>query len=203
MKKILQLMLASVLCLSVVEAQSAGTEARAMRGGVVTVMMTNIPAEDSATINRQYTVDRRDGTINMPYLSSRVHVDGLTSRAVENLLTKLYVSQEIYSGPVVQADVTSEDVKGNIMQRFIHVTGRVGTKKNLPYREGITVIEALVDCGDITDFGSRNIQITRKGVTKTYDYFSAKDRAIVLHPGDMIFVPERSMLEGRPKSIGP
>ncbi|MFI3242633.1 MAG: polysaccharide biosynthesis/export family protein [Akkermansia sp.] len=203
MKKILQLMLASVLCLSVVEAQSAGTEARAMRGGVVTVMMTNIPAEDSATINRQYTVDRRDGTINMPYLSSRVHVDGLTSRAVENLLTKLYVSQEIYSGPVVQTDVTSEDVKGNIMQRFIHVTGRVGTKKNLPYREGITVIEALVDCGDITDFGSRNIQITRKGVTKTYDYFSAKDRAIVLHPGDMIFVPERSMLEGRPKSIGP
>ncbi len=202
MKNLFQVLCLVCLGVSSVSAQSTVTEPRAIRGGTVTIMMSNIPPEDNATINRQYTVDRRDGTINMPYLSSRVYVDGLTSRAVEDLLTKLYTSQQIYSGPIVQADVTSEDVKGNIMQRFIHVTGNVGSKKNLPYREGITLIEALVDCGDITDFGSRGIQITRKGITKTYDYFSAKDRAIVLHPGDMIFVPERSMLEGRPKTIG-
>ncbi len=202
MKNLFTLIALSFVSLSTAFAQSSGTEPRAIRGGTVTITMTNIPGEDSGIINRQYTVDRGDGTINMPYLSSRVYVDGLTSRGVEDLLTRLYTSQQIYSGPIVQADVTSENVKGNIMQRYIHITGYVGSKKNLPYREGITLIEALVDCGDISDFGSRRIQITRKGVTKTYDYFSARDRAIVLHPGDMIFVPERSMLEGRPKNIG-
>ncbi len=203
MIKLLQIVVCCAFCSCSLYAQSAGTEPRAMKGGIVTVMMTNIPQVDSATMNRQYTVDRNDGTINMPYLSSRVHVDGMTSRSVEDLLTRLYTSQKIYSGPIVQVDVTSEDVKQNIMQRYIHVTGKVGAKKNLPYREGITMIEALIECGDITDFGSRNIQITRKGVTKKYDYFSARDRGIVLHPGDMIFVSERSLTETRPKTIGP
>lgn len=203
MMKMFQLVALVTLTLQSIFAQSAGTEPRAMRGGVVTILMTNIPAVDSATMNRQYTVDRSDGTIKMPYLSSRVHVDGLTSRGVEDLLTKLYTTQKIYASPVIQADVTNEDTKGNIMQRYIHVTGKVGAKKNLPYREGITLIEALVECGDITDFGSRGIQVSRSGVTKTYDYFSARDRGIILHPGDMIFVPERSITEGRPKTIGP
>ena len=87
--------------------------------------------------------------------------------------------------------------------RFIQVSGYVGKKSNLPYREGITLIEALLDAGDITDYGSRKIQITRGGVTRTYDYFSAKDRGIKLLPKDVIYVPRRPAFEGRPGSVGP
>lgn len=202
MNKLFQVLALCLIGLSVAKAQ-VGTEPRAIKGGTVTVMMANIPAEDTGTVNRTYTVDMADGTINMPYLNNRVHVAGLTSRAVEDLLVRLYTEQKIYSQPIVQADVTTEDVKGTRMQRFIHITGNVGSKQNMPYREGITLIEALIQCGDITDFASRYIQVTRKGVTKSYDYFSAKDRAIILYPGDQIYVAEQGMFEGRPKTIGP
>ena len=87
--------------------------------------------------------------------------------------------------------------------RYVQVTGYVGGKKNLPYREGMTLIQALIECGDITDFGSRKIQITRGKVTRTYDYISARDRAIKLMPHDSVYVPRRPAFEGRPDKIGP
>lgn len=201
MKKF-QMLAVGLLCWSSASAQ-VGVEPRAVKGGTVTVAMSNIPGEDAATINRVYTVDLKDGTINMPYLDKRVYVAGLTSRAVEDLLLRLYTDQKIYSQPIVQADVTTEDVKGTRMQRYIHMTGSVGAQKNMPYREGITLIEALIECGGLGTYASRYIQVTRKGVTKRYDYYSAKDRAIILYPGDTIFVGEKGAFESTPKSIGP
>lgn len=202
MTKLFQSLALGLLCLSSANAQM-GVEPRAIKGGTVSVAMSNIPSEDTAVVNRVYTVDMQDGTINMPYLDKRVHVAGLTSRAVEDLLVRLYTDQKIYTQPIVQADVTTEDVKGTRMQRFIHVTGNVGSKQNMAYREGITLIEALIQCGDITDYASRYIQVTRKGVTKKYDYFSAKDRSIILYPGDQIYVGEPALFETRPKTVGP
>lgn len=94
----------------------------------------------------------------------------------------------------------SKEVPG---ERFVHVTGAVGSKKNLPYRAELTLIEALIECGDITDFGSRHILVTRNGVTKEYDYFSTRDRDIKLFPGDTIFVRERKVTEQRSKTLLP
>ena len=183
-------------------AQDASTEPRASKGGSVTVQFKNIPSEDAANVNGDYAVSREDGTISMPYLSGRVSVVGLTARQVENKLRSLYLSQQIYSDPIVMANVGPKG-EAAIDARYVQVTGYVGGKKNLPYREGMTLIQALIECGDITDFGSRKIQVTRGKVTRTYDYFSARDRAIKLMPNDSIFVPRRPAFEGRPDKIGP
>ena len=77
----------------------------------------------------------------------------------------------------------------------------VGTSSWL--MSAVDLIAAIVDCGDITDHGSREIQVTRGNQTQTYDYFSAKDRAIKLRPNDVIFVKLRGPFEGRPSKIGP
>lgn len=183
-------------------AQDNTTEPRAIKGGRIQVIVKNIPAEDTANVNGEYSVNRGDGTISLPYLSKRIHVEGLTARDIESVVRSNYLSQQIYADPIVQIILGAKN-EVPVETRFIQVSGYVGKKSNLPYREGITLIEALLDAGDITDYGSRKIQITRGGVTRTYDYFSAKDRGIKLLPKDVIYVPRRPAFEGRPGSVGP
>ncbi len=182
--------------------QATGTDPRARAGSSVTVTFKNIPGEDAGTVNGEYSINRADGTISMPYLDAPVRVAGKTSRDIENLLTSLYVSQKIYSQPIVSVAVVSQEEVAEMRKRYIEVSGYVGSKQNLPYREGITLSEAILSCGDITDFGSRYIQVTRNGRIQTYDYFSARDRAIKLHPQDKVYVRERGAFESRPRSIG-
>lgn len=184
-------------------AQNEVSEPRAVKGGAVNISFKNIPSEDAANVNGRYTVNRGDGTIQMPYLSGRTSVLGKTARDIENLIRSQYVAQKIYKDPIVQVTLGAAEQQAELDRRYVQVTGYVGAKKNLPYREGMTLVEALLDCGDISDFGSRYIQITRKGVTRKYDYFSAKDRAITIYPGDIIYVPRRSIWEGRPSTVGP
>ena len=182
--------------------QSAASEPRAIKGGKVVLQFKNIPAEDVNNVNGEYAVSREDGTISVPYLSGRVRVMGMTARQLENTLRSLYLAQKIYADPIVMATVGHRDEAG-LDVRYVQVAGYVAQKRNLQYREGITLIQALLDCGDITDYGSRRVQITRGKVTRTYDYFSARDRAIKLLPDDVIYVPRRPAFEGRPDTIGP
>lgn len=184
-------------------AQQLSVEPRAVKGGRVTLTFRNVPSEDASNVNGAYTVNHGDGTISLPYLAERVRVVGKTAREIEDQVRSLYISQQIYSQPIVMAAVGSESESNDLNQRYIQVTGNVAGKKNLPYRQGITLIQALLDCGDITDYGSRKIQVTRRGVTRTYDYFSARDRSIQLMPDDVIFVPTRPAFERRPSKIGP
>lgn len=201
---ILKQVLLLVMCMLALPllAQDASTEPRATKGGIIVVQFKNIPSEDVNNVNGEYAVSRQDGTISMPYLSGRVSVVGLTARQVENKLRSLYLTQQIYSDPIVMANVGPKG-EAAVDARYVQVTGYVAGKKNLPYREGMTLIQALIECGDITDFGSRKIQITRGKVTRTYDYFSARDRSIKLMPNDSVFVPRRPAFEGRPDKIGP
>ncbi len=203
MKKfILSLALPLLLILtSAVFAQDESTEPRVIRGSKVLLAFKNLPAGEAANVDGEYQVSREDGTILLPFLQGRLKVLGKTARQVEDTVRSQYISQKIYTDPIVIAQVGHRGEE--LEARFIHVTGHVNNKKNLPYREGITLIQALIECGDINEYGSRKIQVTRRGVTRTYDYFSARDRSIRLMPNDVIFVPTRSAFEARPSTIGP
>lgn len=183
-------------------AQDDSTEAKAVKGGRIQVSLKNIPSEDVANVSSEYTVNRGDGTITLPYLSGRIRVEGMTARDIESIVRSQYIAQQIYADPIVQISLGPKN-EVPVETRFVQVSGYVGKKANLPYREGMTLIEALLEAGDITDYGSRKIQITRGTVTRTYDYFSARDRNIRLLPKDVIFVPRRPAFEGRPSSVGP
>lgn len=195
------MLLAGLMCFCPASAQDASTEPKVIRGSKVVLVFRNLPSGEAANVDGEYQVSRADGTILLPFLSKRLNVLGKTARQVEDLVRSQYISQKIYTDPIVIARVGH---KGEELEaRYIQVTGYVVSKKNLPYREGITLIQALVDCGDISDYGSRKIQVTRGTVTRVYDYFSARDRSIKLMPNDVIFVPRRPPFEGRPRTIGP
>ena len=199
--QVLLMVVLSVMALPLF-AQDAATEPRATKGGTVVLQFKNIPSEDVNNVNGEYPISREDGTISVPYLSGRVKVVGQTARQVENALRSLYLSQQIYSDPIIMANVGPKG-EAPVDTRYIQVAGYVREKRNLPYREGVTLIQALIDCGDITDFGSRKIQVTRGKVTRTYDYFSARDRSIKRLPNDSVYGPRRPAFEGRPDKIGP
>lgn len=182
-------------------AQDASTEPRVIRGSKVVLIFKNLPGGEATNVDGEYQVSRSDGTILLPFLESRMSVLGKTARQVEDMVRAAYISQKIYTDPIVIARVGHRGEE--LEARFVQVTGYVHAKKNLPYREGITLIQALIDCGDISDHGSRKIQITRGNVTRTYDYFSARDRSIKLMPNDVIFVPKRPAFEVRPRTVGP
>lgn len=205
MQKVCRLLLVAAALVSVslpAVAQDDSTEAKAVKGGHIQVALKNIPAEDVANVSAEYTVNRGDGTITLPYLSGRIRVEGMTARDIESIVRNQYIAQQIYADPIVQISLGPKN-EVPVETRFVQVSGYVGKKANLPYREGMTLIEALLEAGDITDYGSRKIQITRGTVTRTYDYFSARDRNIRLLPKDVIFVPRRPAFEGRPSSVGP
>lgn len=184
-------------------AQDEATEPRAVKGGQISVVFKNVPAEDAANVSGEFTVNRGDGTITLPYLKNRIRVEGLTARDIENIVRSSYVNQQIYSDPIVQVVFGNSKNEQGLDARHVLVSGYVTKKASLPYREGITLIEALLEAGDITDYGSRKIQVTRGTVTRTYDYFSARDRSIRLLPNDSIFVPRRPAFETRPSAVGP
>lgn len=186
----------------VVEAQSAPLQS-ARRGAKVVLIFRNIPAEDKGNVDGEYFVSQADGTLSLPYLSTKIKAEGKTARQLEDIIKARYMEEEIYSQPIVTAQVGDMKEIEALNQRYVQVSGYVGRKSNLPYRPDLTLIAALVDCGDITDHGSRYIQVTRGSQTRTYDYFSAKDRALKLKPNDVIFVQRRGAFEGRPSKIGP
>lgn len=180
---------------------AASTEPRATAGGLITIQIKSVPTEDVSIISDKYVL-ASNGTVSLPYLSRPVSLAGLTGQQVAEKLTKLYKEAEIFSDPIfiVRVDVGEADEIG---KRYVHVTGNIAKRQNMQYREGLTLIEAVLDSGDITDYGSRYIQVTRNGETRSYDYFSARDRSLKLRPGDVIFVQNRPFWEGRPDKVGP
>lgn len=200
--KYIMLLLAMVVSMPTM-AQNAASEPRAVKGGNIVITFKNIPAEDNSNVTGEYIVNRGDGTISLPYLSGNIYVLGKTARDIENIVENQYKAQQIYSDPIVEVRVGPKNEIGSVEVRYILVSGYVNQKKNLPYREGITLLEALLDCGDISDYGSRKIKVTRGKDTRTYDYFSARDRGIKLLPSDVIYVPRRGPFESRPSNLEP
>lgn len=201
MKHLLQIICCVLFCSLSFSANAQDVEPRAVPNGFVTIEAKNLPGSDTGIVSGKYQLDSK-GTVQMPYLSGTISLSGKTGRQIQNALTEAYKKEKIYTSPVFSVVVDSIEHQG-VGVRYVHVTGFVGSKKNLPYRPELTLIEALIECGDITDFGSRYILVTRSGVTKQYDYFSTRDRGVKLFPGDVIFVKERGFTEGREKTLLP
>ena len=202
-KCFLLLMLTVFSLFSMVGSALAAPAQTARRGAKIVVTFRNIPAEDKGNVDGEYYVSQLDGTIALPYLSGSIKAEGKTAQQLEAIIKARYMEEEIYAQPIVTAQVGDAKEIEALNQRYVQVTGYVGRKANLPYRPDLTLIQALIECGDITDYGSRYIQVSRGSQTQTYDYFSAKDRAIKLRPNDVIFVKLRGPFEGRPSKIGP
>jgi polysaccharide export outer membrane protein len=139
---------------------------------------------------------RPDGKISMPLIGD-VKAAGLAPEAVaKNIQDRL---KRYVRDPNVTVMVTG--LQSHTYLTRLRVTGAVNTPSSIVYRPGMTVIDAVLAAGGISDFASPNN-------TKLYRKIGGKTRVISINlgnilndgelktnidmrPGDILTVPER------------
>jgi polysaccharide export outer membrane protein len=139
---------------------------------------------------------RPDGKISVPLIGD-VQAGGLTPEQVARIITKklsMYIR-----APRVAVILTA--MRSHEFLSRVRVTGAVRAPKTIPYRQGMTVLDVVLEAGGLNDFASGNrTKLYRKANGKTV-VLKVKLKRILkkgkletnydVKPGDIISVPER------------
>lgn len=139
---------------------------------------------------------RPDGMISVPLIGDVQAGGKTTTQVAEAIRQKL---SQFIRDPNVAVILTS--LRSHEFLSRIRITGAVRAPRSLPYRQGMTVLDAILEAGGVNDFAAPN---------RTKLYRKINDRAEVLDielgdvlnkgkletnvrlvPGDVITVPER------------
>lgn len=139
---------------------------------------------------------RPDGMISMPLIGD-VQAGGLTATEIANQI-KQRLSNFVRE-PSVAVIVT--DLRSHEYISRVRITGAVRTPRSLPYRQGMTVLDAVLEAGGANDFAAPNRTKLYRTVNDKTDVYSVDLGDILnkgrletnyrLRPGDVVTVPER------------
>ena len=171
--------------------------------GFATVEEYRIGADDRVQVsvwrNPELSVTapvRPDGKISLPLIGD-VEAGGRTPGEVaENIKRQL---STYIRDPNVAVIIT--ELRSHEFLSRVRVTGAVRAPKSIPYRQGMTVLDVVLEAGGANDFASPNrTKLYRKGKDKT-EVFEIElgdilnkgrlETNLFLRPGDVITVPER------------
>jgi polysaccharide export outer membrane protein len=149
--------------------------------------------------NEQLSTDvpvRPDGKISIQLVGDVVAAD-LTAQQLSAELAKLL--EKYVRNPQVTVTVTNP-TSSDFIQR-IRVTGAVNKPMSIPYRKGMTVLDVVLEAGNLTQFANGNdAKLYRetpegaKAYTVLLDDLVNKGQMQTnykLYPGDVITVPDR------------
>ncbi len=139
---------------------------------------------------------RPDGKISMPLIGD-VAAAGSTPEEVSADISKRL--QSYVRDPNVTIMVTG--LQSHEYLARLRITGAVNTPSSLNYRQGMTVLDAILAAGSVNDFSApNNTKLYRKidGKARVINirlgdilYEGRLETNIDLRPGDIITVPER------------
>jgi len=147
--------------------------------------IAGVPADDQASLSQSYTISD-SGTISLLYLSE-MKAAGLRPSELARKIETAYRSAQIYSKPNVTISLG-----GGGVERFVSVLGEVSSRRAVIYSPGLTMIDAIAQCGGFSDFAyPKKVKLTRKGKF-TYHDLSKTTSAdnVTLQPNDIISVPD-------------
>lgn len=189
--------------LLVVGCESVPPPAEALNETSVSVPEYRIGVDDRVQVtvwrNPELTVNapvRPDGKISVPLIGD-VEVGGHTPSGVaENIKKQL----SAYLREPNVAVIVTELRSGEYLTR-VRITGAVRTPRSIPHRQGMTVLDAVLEAGGVNEFASPNrARVYRRAKDKT-DVFEIQlgdilnkgrlETNLLLKPGDVITVPER------------
>jgi len=141
---------------------------------------------------------RPDGKISVPLIGD-VEVGGRTpSEVAENIKKQLSAYLREPNVAVIVMELRSHEYLTRV-----RVTGAVRTPRSMPHRQGMTVLDVVLEAGGVNDFASPNrTKLYRKGKgkdkTEVFDIELGNilnkgrlETNLFLRPGDVITVPER------------
>lgn len=139
---------------------------------------------------------RPDGMISVPLIGDVMAGGKTPTEVAETIRRKLtaYIRE-----PVVTVILT--ELKSHEYLSRVRITGAIRTPKSIPYRQGMTVLDAVLESGGINEFASSNrSKLYRKsgGATVVFDVELGDilekgklETNYSLLPGDVITIPER------------
>ncbi|MGX5732464.1 XrtA/PEP-CTERM system exopolysaccharide export protein [Pseudoxanthomonas beigongshangi] len=140
---------------------------------------------------------RPDGMISVPLVGD-VSAGGRTPQEVaKDIQEKLATFVRDPQVAVILTELRSHEYLSRV-----RVTGAVRQPVSLPYRPGMTVLDAVLAAGGVTEFAAPDrSDLHRKGADTTTTYAVRLDRILnrgdlstnyTVSPGDVITVPERT-----------
>ncbi|MGB7541247.1 MAG: XrtA/PEP-CTERM system exopolysaccharide export protein [Burkholderiales bacterium] len=139
---------------------------------------------------------RPDGKISVPIIGD-VEVGGHTPSEVSEII-KSRLSAYIREPNVV---VILTELRSHEYLTRVRVTGAVRTPRSMPHRQGMTVLDAVLECGGVNDFAAPNRTKLYRKVKDKIEVFDIElgdilkngrlESNLSLRPGDVITVPER------------
>lgn len=163
--------------------------------GVDDIVKVSVWKNDDLTV--QVPV-RPDGKISVPLIGD-VAVGGKTPQAVSALITEELST--FLRDP--QVTVILADLRSHEFLSRVRITGAVERPTSMPFRPGMTVLDAILEAGGVTKFANANsTKLYRKAsTTADGEMRGVKLNRILkkgdlgtnydLAPGDVITVPER------------
>lgn len=140
---------------------------------------------------------RPDGKISLPLVGDIVAAGETSEQLAKNVSARL---KNFIRNPQVTVIVTNP--ASSDFERRIRVTGAVLRPLSVPYRDGMTVLDMVLEAGGLTEFASANkSKLYRKvnGTIEVYDIYLndilKKGRLVTnyaLQPSDIVTVPERA-----------
>lgn len=190
--KALAILTTSLLALSPpVHAQGGETLLRA--NDKVMISIAGVPQEEVATISKTYTISD-SGKVNLLHLGE-LTAAGLKPSALEKKIEEAYKAAEIYTHPTVTVsmDATTDGA------RQVSVISGCVQNGSVPYREGLTLLDAIGARGGPSPYGkTTRTQIIRTSsngqrTTSVHDLkkiTKGSEPDVPLMPGDKIIIPE-------------
>lgn len=188
MKTSLSIIAAWLGMVSVLFAQSGELPLRP--GDRITVSVGGIPDNEIAQIRGVYTVGE-DGTIPLLYIGN-VRASGYKPSSLQRVIEQRYINDEIYTRPTVVVSIDGGESTATM--RTVTVTG-VNKPGAVPYRQGMTLSQAIMTAGGPTPYGSmKKVKLVRAGQVPTVHNLSNGTGNpgvdVVVQPDDQIIVPE-------------
>lgn len=139
---------------------------------------------------------RPDGKISVPLIGDVLAGGNTPTQVAAIIKEKLSAYIREPNVAVILTELRSHEFLSRV-----RVTGAVRTPRSMPYRPGMTVLDAVLEAGGVNDFASPNrSKLYRKEKTKTgflevnlADILTKGklESNFALRPGDVVTVPER------------
>jgi len=167
-------------------AKSGITGGRALRPDDAVEVAIHTPVGEHSS--RASDVVDPAGMITLPQVGD-IKVGGLTTSDAEKVIRDAYVNGGIYQ----RVEITVV-CKNMITEQVYYVTGSTRKTGSFPWVDNLTLRRAVIQAGDVNEFSNRKVDLTRGGITTTYD-LDRIDRGLVedpkVLPGDILKAQER------------
>lgn len=149
----------------------------------------------------QNIVVRPDGYLSMPLMGD-VKAEGMRPQQLAKQINDALSS--VIRSPEVTVMVTSP-ASSEYLNR-VRVTGQVGAPASVQFKQGMTVMDLVLQAGGVTDFGAGDRATLSRQVGGEYQEYRIDLDAILtdgdmatnyrLQPGDVISVPKKRLFRG-------